>query len=38
VNPETSVLRVSARTGEGMGEWYEWLRQQAAAAQEASFG
>jgi len=32
VNPEITVLRVSARSGEGLDAWYEWLRQQRAAA------
>lgn len=26
VNPEIRSIRVSARTGEGLGDWYEWLR------------
>jgi len=38
VNPAAVVLRVSARTGEGMAEWYDWLRRQTAAAREAAFG
>ena len=37
VNPEASLLRVSARTGEGLGAWYEWLRHQAIAAREGAF-
>ncbi len=36
VNPEASLLRVSARTGEGLDTWYEWLRRQAIAAREAA--
>ncbi len=31
VNPEIEVLRVSARTGEGMGDWIGWLRANLAA-------
>jgi hydrogenase nickel incorporation protein HypB len=27
VNPAATVLPVSARTGDGMGSWYDWLRQ-----------
>ncbi|WP_204079522.1 hydrogenase nickel incorporation protein HypB [Mycobacterium riyadhense] len=27
VNPATTILPVSARTGEGMGTWFDWLRQ-----------
>nr|WP_254053237.1 hydrogenase nickel incorporation protein HypB [Singulisphaera sp. GP187] len=30
VNPALQVLRVSATTGEGLPDWYEWLRVQAA--------
>lgn len=37
VNPGMSVLRLSARTGEGMTAWYEWLHRQAKAASEAAF-
>lgn len=32
VNPKLQVIRVSATTGEGLPEWYEWLRAQASAA------
>lgn len=38
VNLGAIVLRVSARTGEGMSEWYDWLRQRHQAAREAAFG
>src|SRR5579872_3306817 len=37
VNPDMSVLRLSARTREGMTAWYEWLQRQAKAASEAAF-
>ena len=37
VNPDMSVLRLSARTGEGMPSWYEWLLSEAKAASEAAF-
>jgi hydrogenase nickel incorporation protein HypB len=37
VNPDMSVLRLSARTGEGMQCWYDWLRDAAKAAGEAAF-
>ena len=37
VNPDMSVLRLSARTGEGMPSWYEWLQREAKAASEAAF-
>ncbi|MBK1635120.1 hydrogenase nickel incorporation protein HypB [Rhodovulum adriaticum] len=31
INPQIEVLRVSARTGEGMADWLDWLRAQLAA-------
>ncbi len=37
VNPEIALLRVSARTGEGLDTWYEWLRREQAAARQATF-
>jgi hydrogenase nickel incorporation protein HypB len=37
VNPDMPVLRLSARTGEGMQSWYDWLSRQAKAAGEAAF-
>jgi len=37
INPDMSVLRLSARTGEGMGQWYDWLRREWMAASEAAF-
>jgi len=35
VNPGIAVLSVSARSGEGLDAWYDWLRQQRAAARSA---
>jgi hydrogenase nickel incorporation protein HypB len=35
VNPDIGVLRVSARSGEGLEAWYGWLRQELAAARAA---
>lgn len=32
VNPDIAVLQVSSHSGEGMAEWYGWLRTQAAEA------
>jgi hydrogenase nickel incorporation protein HypB len=32
VNPEIELLRVSARTGEGLDHWYGWLRARMATA------
>ena len=37
VNLDITVLRVSARSGEGLDSWYEWLRREWAAAREATF-
>jgi hydrogenase nickel incorporation protein HypB len=37
INPGISAVRVSARTGEGMEQWYEWLRREWRAAGEAAF-
>ena len=28
LNPDVTILRVSARTGEGLAEWYAWLRRE----------
>jgi hydrogenase nickel incorporation protein HypB len=37
VNPDISVLHLSARTGEGTENWYDWLRREWKAAGEAVF-
>lgn len=37
VNPEAAVLPISARTGKGLTQWYDWLRHQLAAARESAF-
>jgi hydrogenase nickel incorporation protein HypB len=37
VNPEIGALQVSARSGEGIESWYDWLRQAASAARAAAF-
>lgn len=37
VNPDAVILRASARSGEGMAQWYAWLRSQATAVAEAAF-
>ncbi len=34
INPNIKILRVSARTGEGMEAWVRWLRQNLAQKQE----
>jgi hydrogenase nickel incorporation protein HypB len=36
VNPDIAILRVSARSGEGLEAWYDWLRRERAAAREVS--
>lgn len=36
VNPDITVLRVSARTGEGLAAWYDWIRREAEAARGAA--
>jgi hydrogenase nickel incorporation protein HypB len=35
VSPGIEVLTLSARTGEGLARWYDWLREQRMAAREA---
>lgn len=37
VNPDAKILQVSARSGRGMADWYEWLRAQRAAARQSAF-
>ena len=37
INPAAAVLQLSARSGQGMTEWYDWLRNQFAAAQQSAF-
>jgi hydrogenase nickel incorporation protein HypB len=34
VNPDIAVLRLSARSGEGLDAWYGWLRRELAAARD----
>jgi hydrogenase nickel incorporation protein HypB len=36
VNPEIAVLQLSARTGEGLASWYEWLAERLAERAEAA--
>jgi hydrogenase nickel incorporation protein HypB len=36
VNPGIAVLRLSARTGEGLDAWYRWLRESRVAARAAA--
>ena len=37
VNPEIEVLRVSAKTGEGLDAWYAWLEKEAEGVAEQAF-
>jgi hydrogenase nickel incorporation protein HypB len=37
VNPHIIVLKVSARSGEGLDAWYDWIRQEASRMREAAF-
>ena len=37
VNPQIEVLSLSARTGEGLGGWYDWLRRECAGMKAAAF-
>jgi hydrogenase nickel incorporation protein HypB len=37
VNPGIASLSVSARTGEGLDAWYDWLRRELAEARETAF-
>ncbi len=37
INPAISALAVSARTGDGMDQWYDWVRGEWAAVSEAAF-
>lgn len=37
-NPGISVVQVSARTGEGLADWYDWLATRRSQTSEAAFG
>ncbi|WP_456659635.1 hydrogenase nickel incorporation protein HypB [Bradyrhizobium sp. JR3.5] len=37
VNPDITVFELSARSGEGLSEWYGWLRCESSKAHEAAF-
>ncbi|MBI3699713.1 MAG: hydrogenase nickel incorporation protein HypB [Afipia sp.] len=37
VNPDIIILQVSARSGEGLETWYDWLRHEVGQAREAAF-
>ena len=35
LNPDMKIIPVSAKTGEGMDEWYDWIREQVKEWKEA---
>ena len=37
VNPKIKIIQVSAKTGEGMDEWYNWLDEQRNKVSEQAF-
>jgi hydrogenase nickel incorporation protein HypB len=37
INPAITALKLSARTGDGLETWYDWLRQEAASVADAVF-
>jgi hypothetical protein len=34
VNPDAPILKISARTGDGLQTWHDWLRGEAATIRE----
>ncbi|MGA2126680.1 MAG: hydrogenase nickel incorporation protein HypB [Xanthobacteraceae bacterium] len=38
INPGITIVRLSARTGEGLEAWYRWLRRELASARETVLG
>jgi hydrogenase nickel incorporation protein HypB len=32
VNPKVAVVRVSGRSGEGLADWYDWMRRRVGEA------
>lgn len=37
VNPDIEILKVSAKSGEGLDQWYAWIRQEAQRARDMVF-
>ena len=37
VNPSIASIRLSARTGEGLDAWYDWLRRELARVSDQAF-
>jgi len=34
INPQVALIKASCRTGEGLEEWYDWLRRRVAAQKQ----
>jgi len=37
VSPNVMMLEISALTGEGLENWYDWIRRQVAVARQSAF-
>lgn len=37
VNPDIEIIKVSAKSGEGLDQWYAWIRQEARRARDMVF-
>ena len=37
VNPEIEIIQLSAKSGEGMSDWYDWLEKQSKQVHEQAF-
>jgi len=37
VNPEAALLSVWARAGDGLTQWYDWLRRELVTVRESAF-
>ncbi len=37
VNPEIEIIQLSAKSGQGMNEWYNWLEKQSKQVHEQAF-
>jgi len=37
VNPDIVIIQLSAKSGEGIENWYDWLAQQSQQAREQAF-
>jgi hydrogenase nickel incorporation protein HypB len=34
INPDARLLVISAKTGEGLADWYDWVRGEVAASRQ----